>query len=1104
MRPPVNVPLILIALGLLAILALGAGGGAAQTNPPALGDGDWTVRDDTVIRDWGVIMLRGDLLVTDGGSLTISNTTVLFVNSEPGEHGTVVANGGSLRIIDGSTVGSSRPGVAWTCVVNAGCDLLILDSFIEECGKPAFGLTPNWREIALYVGTSDARVENTSFTGGLAGLYFEDGVYPSPVRNCTFENAYGIISWGAVIEDCTFQDQTIYGVVFHGGTTGRISRCLFDNVVATCLQVGYEYFEPTYQLFTAKVRIEDNTFVTSARAIRVLGGSEADVVDNHIDGMEREGIVVWTTARVEIVNGDIYNSSIAILTEDGSFVNWTVTSSSQVVGGNLSLSGNIHVLEGATLELLEVRDMLMFSRSTSPLTIELESEALFRLVNGTLDVPPNSTIPEGWSPVRLVPHGADLDLVGVSVLDVTGIVLDIRNLTARDTYIPLGDWRAQSVDLVDCTLDLGMVGMDVQLVIEGGIGSIESRLERCTLLGIESYPTSKGSWLSVQSGVVTSVDFLYDLGRLLEDGLVEITGGVGTRLDVHWSAQAHVHWQNQLPIVDTLVRVDDSRGFVSNNPTGSDGYTDVFHVLTEQAWGNNKNESYLPLLFGVSIAGTVSNETITGVTASILVDIPVVDLHTPNLVVDQGLMVATNTTEIELTGRATDDHSGVAFLEAALLPFGYSRVPVEKGTGHFDVTFSLKPGFQTISFRLYDSVGNRRVVEVEAFYSTNPPFILIEEPIENTWYNTSFAYIVGLTDIGSVVEVDGRLQLAENGTFRMLAELREGVNLLTINVTNPAGNRNTTSIQVYLDTKEPTLEIVTPSSIPFETRSSREDIRGITEPGVLVFINSVSIDVTDGGTFSARISLDEGARRVTVMAMDLAGNVNSSEVVFVLDSVPPSLVVVVDGMDGSKFTDEGLLRTSAPSVPLIVSTEEGAILEVNDEEVALVGNEAFWDHELAEGLNEIMIRVEDKAGNWVEFGPIFIEVDRTPPLLELDRDLPQATEDALLSLKGHTEPNVTITVNGAPIPVDIEGAFIKNFLLSEGRNRLVVHALDRYGQNTTLVYEVEMTPSVPPPVEGPDSKIPIYILIAVVILVIEGVILQLWWIRRRRGSDEVS
>ncbi|MCK5253345.1 MAG: right-handed parallel beta-helix repeat-containing protein, partial [Thermoplasmata archaeon] len=228
---PLRRSLLFASAVMLTLVAIGlAGSSLAQTDPPALGDGDWTVRDTTVMRDWDVIMLRGDLLVTDGGELTLINSTLLFVNADAGEHGVTVDNGGTLKILGGATVGSSRPNVAITFVVEAGCSLEIRDSFIEEVGPPSYGIRPKWREIAMYIGTSDAVIENSTFTGGLVGPFFDEGVMAPPVRNCTFENVYGIISYGIGIEDCTFRNQNIYGIVFHGGDTGYVARCTFESV----------------------------------------------------------------------------------------------------------------------------------------------------------------------------------------------------------------------------------------------------------------------------------------------------------------------------------------------------------------------------------------------------------------------------------------------------------------------------------------------------------------------------------------------------------------------------------------------------------------------------------------------------------------------------------------------------------------------------------------------------------------------------------------------------------------------------------------------------------------------------------------------------------
>jgi len=1089
---------LVLASVTFAILALVLSGNAlAQTDPPALGDGDWTVRDTTVIRDWGVIMLRGDLKVTDGGDLTLSNSTMLFVNSEAGEHGLVVDNGASIHIIEGSTVGSSRPNVAWTFVVEDGCTLEIRDSSIEECGKPAFGLRPQWREIALYVGTSDAVVENTTFLGGLTGLYFAEGVLASPVRNCTFENAYGIVTWGTSVEDCTFHGQTIYGVVFHGGTEGRIVRSIFDGVFATCIQAGFEYFEP-YELFIADLTIEDCTFVNSVRAIRILTGSNVSISDCDIDGMEREGIVAWEGARVHLLDGNIENSTNAILCSDGAWVDWDITGHSRVLRGNVTLAGNISLGDGAILDLIDIRNLTMWSHEGDPLTIDLGTGAILRMDSGSIEIPPESTIPHDFAPVELNGPLATVELSHVSVLNLS-FPIDIQELLATNTTIPLGKWTLGRTELVDCELFVGSPLDDPSITITSGWADERSIMRRCTMVGADMGGPWASPWLVIEEGIVHSYDFLYDIEDLIENGAIDLTYGTDdSRLTIFWSWQAHVHWQNQMPISGTVVTVLNFVGNESIGTTGPDGYVRQASkvILTEVAYGDGTDFNFLPLVFWVNVSGINSKTIVIVVTTPLLVDIPVVDLTPPYLEVDQGLSVFTNVTELNLTGTASDPQSGVAFMEFAILPGKYSRVQIEPDTGMFRVHLDLPWRFQTVSLRVYDSVGNRVTKQVMVYYSTEAPFIFIDEPLEGSWVNSSLTFVVGQTELNATIEVQGRLQVAEDGFFRILVYLEEGPNMVQVNVTSLAGNHNTTTVMVYLDTLAPDLQMIYPPTTPYPTSQAGEAIRGLVEGGAAVFINSVSITVEEGGTFSNGVSLHQDANRFIIRAIDLAGNIDEIEVVFLLDSVPPTMVVLVDGDDATRYTGEGILRTDQATVTISVSTEMGAYLEIDGQSLQLDGREGSVVYDLSVGMNAIMVYVQDAAGNSQELGPIHIDVDRTPPVIDLPTP-PDATEEVLLTLRGHTEPNVTLYVNGAPIPVDREGFFQKNFLLNEGINRLVIVAEDRYGQATNVTYDITMTPPEPLPMNTTPSSLPYMLAITALVLVVEAFVLWGWWKRKR-------
>jgi hypothetical protein len=118
----------------------------------------------------------------------------------------------------------------------------------------------------------------------------------------------------------------------------------------------------------------------------------------------------------------------------------------------------------------------------------------------------------------------------------------------------------------------------------------------------------------------------------------------------------------------------------------------------------------------------------------------------------------------------------------------------------------------------------------------------------------------------------------------------------------------------------------------------------------------------------------------------------------------------------------------------------------------------------------------------------------------LDPGLPTTTEEALLRLVGTTEPNCTVRVNGVRISVDTGGSFVRNFLLNEGENTLVVTSTDLYGQSSNVTYRVSMVAPEPEPWPEPTSLLPMLLAITIIILVVEVVLLRLYW-SRREGSD---
>jgi hypothetical protein len=1102
-RPSALAWTILGAVVALATLTLAlvafAGHAAAQTDPPPLGLGDWTVSDTTVLQD-RFVLLNGSLTVAPGGDLTMRNSTIIFVLNSRGEHGLIVQPGGALRVLDGSRIAGSRLGMGWTFMAQAGSTLRVVGSSIEDCGNFGYGYSANWQVISFYIGTEDAVLEGSSFRGGFVGPCYPDGVIAPPPRNCTFESYYGVVTWGTSVEECTFLDQLYYGVLVMGGTETVVRRCTFDGVFGASISVGLDE-RPVGPIDVATALVDDCRFYRASVGVRCAVLSHATISGCSFDGMATAGIYPEQgmnddpediVAYVELLNGDFVNTSVVILPAWRAWVNWTVTGEATVIGGNLSLPGDLVLADGAHLRLLECRDLTQANRPGKPARISLGAGAHLEVVNGSLLAPRLLDKPNDWEPIRLDGAQGQLTLVGASTVNVS-FPVQLKSLRCERTRLPLGEWTVRKAELVDCVLQRARGGASRLNIWWGGYDD-HSTMVRCALDGLPAQDSRP--WLDVLDSDLVSEDTLFDLLSNIEAGHINLNqADQFAMVSAYWSADALVRWQNQAPAPGAEVTVWDIGGNATVLTTDAGGSTPVVLLLTEVASYHSMDASRLsefesvsvlyPFRFEANMSGIRGETVVQRVAAPLDVVITIKDLVPPVIRLDQPAFIATNRPIVHLTGSASDAHSGIAFLEAAVLPHPYARVQVSPN-GTFAVDLPLTTGLQPASLRLYDSVGNRAVLTITVFYTQIPPFINVTEPINGAWANTTIVHIVGITVTDATVEIRGRTQVAVDGAFRIPVPVAEGENVLLVNATDLAGNHNQTYVVVNVDTVPPGLLVISPPHSPYATRESPEEVEGKTDPGARAFINSVEIPVDPFGAFSAKVTLRQGPQVVTVMAMDAAGNRAVRELVFSLDSRPPALSVL--------WPPAEELLTNASPLEVRLLTDVGAVLTINGKQVPVTGPTVTFALNLSEGANAIVIKAYDAAGNGVEVHRT-ARFHHAPPALRLQPAPPGRTADPFLRLSGVTEANSTLVINGLRVSVFSDGVFSRVVLLSEGLNRIQVVATDEYGNRANVTYAVEMVPTQPPPHEGRPTLVWALLTLSALAIGVEAALLL---VRRSR------
>jgi len=196
--------------------------------------------------------------------------------------------------------------------------------------------------------------------------------------------------------------------------------------------------------------------------------------------------------------------------------------------------------------------------------------------------------------------------------------------------------------------------------------------------------------------------------------------------------------------------------------------------------------------------------------------------------------------------------------------------------------------------------------------------------------------------------------------------------------------------------------------------------------------------ITDASLLYDAFPLSESLHTARVSIADLRGLANSTSWSFTVDSVAPTL----------SLTAPTASLINQTSVVVAGTTEVGARVWVEGVEVTVDGSGGFSRTvTLAEGPNLLDVLAQDAAGNTATAIRL-ITRDTIAPLIAVE--FPALVGSTPFALSGTTEPGVTLTLNGAPLTVGPDGAFVTSVPLNEGANTLLLVATDAAGNRATL------------------------------------------------------
>jgi len=230
--------------------------------------------------------------------------------------------------------------------------------------------------------------------------------------------------------------------------------------------------------------------------------------------------------------------------------------------------------------------------------------------------------------------------------------------------------------------------------------------------------------------------------------------------------------------------------------------------------------------------------------------------------------------------------------------YGYNPFTEEKGRLTPKPSPSdLQPGqfVSLISYFSFNAYGSEKTKEFLLKVDSIPPIVTISNPsVKSSKQNTNTILVEGkitpikmchyqcdqliidknLTINGIETEVRG------DGFFLKELSLLEGNNTIQIKAMDEAGNSVQYDYEVFVDTKAPALIIESPFEGEVVT-SKRLEIKGKTEPGVLLFINGEATPINEDGSFIKEIPYNSlGKKTVELVAQDQAENKTRQSVSF--------------------------------------------------------------------------------------------------------------------------------------------------------------------------------------------------------------------------------